>query len=121
MFYDSKTQPIQFIDQQKGTKKVTCAIYKPDEKKLKKYWKVGIELSINDNTKSPEIYTLPQFLSMSEKYCGIYRFDSYNLLTSKNNLKSSKQFKIIFLFIPVLNTLHYKQFLCILTLPKCNA
>ena len=41
------------------TKKVTRAICGPDEKKLKKYWKVGIELSINDNTKSTQIYTLP--------------------------------------------------------------
>ena len=47
----SKAQLIQFTDQQKGTKKVTWAIYRPDEKKLKKYWKVGIELSINDNAK----------------------------------------------------------------------
>ena len=31
------------------------------------YWKVGAELSIYDNTKIPQIYTLPQFLSMSEK------------------------------------------------------
>ena len=31
-------------------------------------WKVEIELSINDNTKSPQIYILPQFLSMSEKF-----------------------------------------------------
>ena len=32
----SKVQLIQFTDQQKGTKKVTWAIYRPDEKKLKK-------------------------------------------------------------------------------------
>ena len=43
------------------------AIYRPDEKKLKKYWEVGIELPINDNTKSPHIHTLSQFLSMPEK------------------------------------------------------
>ena len=48
---------IQFIDQQKGTKKVTWAIYRPDEKKLKKYWKVGIELSINRNTINPAKFT----------------------------------------------------------------
>ena len=51
-----------YTDQQKGTKKVTWTIYRS-----KKCWKVGIELSINDNTKIPQIYTLPQFLSMSEK------------------------------------------------------
>ena len=45
------------------------------KKSLKKYWKVGTELSINDNTKIPQIYILPQFLSMSEKNCEIY----YNL------------------------------------------
>ena len=113
----SKTQLIQFTGRQKVTKKFT------DQKKksYKKYWKDGIELSINDNTKSPQIYTLPQFLSMSGKNCGIYRLDSYNLLTSNNSLKSSKQLKIIFLFMLVLNTLQYKQCLCILTLPKCNA
>ena len=31
-----KAQLIQFTDQQKGTKKVTWTIYRPDEKKLKK-------------------------------------------------------------------------------------
>ena len=42
-------------------------------------------------------------------------------MTSKNSLKSSKQLKIIFLYMSVLNKLQYKQCLCILTLPKCNA
>ena len=28
---------------------MTWIIYRPDEKKLRKYWKVGIELSIHDN------------------------------------------------------------------------
>ena len=51
----------------KQAKKVTWAIYRPDEKKLRKYWKVGISLSINDHTKIPQIYTLPQFLSILEK------------------------------------------------------
>ena len=31
----SKVKLIQLTDQQKGTKKVTSAIYRPDEKKLK--------------------------------------------------------------------------------------
>ena len=48
------------------------AIYRPDEKTLKKYWKIGIKLSINDNTKSSQIYTLLQFLSMPKNICGIY-------------------------------------------------
>ena len=69
---ESKAQLIQITDQRKLTKKVTRAICRPDEITLKKYQKVGIELSINDNAKSHEIYTLPQFLSMSENYCGIY-------------------------------------------------
>ena len=64
-------QLIQFTDRQKVTENVTWAIYKPDEKKLKGYFKVRIELSINDNTKSPQIYKLPQFPSMSENNCGI--------------------------------------------------
>ena len=85
----SKTQLIQ-TDEQTGTLK--C-------------WNVGIELSICDTTKSPPIYTLPQFLSMSENNCGIYWINSYNLLTSHNSLKSSNQLKIIFLFMSVLNTL----------------
>ena len=46
--------------------------------------------------------------------------DPNNLLTSKNDLKSSKQLKMIFLFMSVLNILQYKQCLCVLTLPKCN-
>ena len=74
----SKTQLIQ-TDEQTGTLK--C-------------WNVGIELSICDTTKSPPIYTLPQFLSMSENNCGIYWLDSFNLLTSHNSLKSSKQFTV---------------------------
>ena len=32
----SKVQVIQLTDQEKGTKKVTGAIYRPDEKKAKK-------------------------------------------------------------------------------------
>ena len=36
---------------------MTWAIYRPDEKKLKKYWKVGIELSINRNTINPAKFT----------------------------------------------------------------
>ena len=36
-------------------------------KKAKKHWEVGIELSINDNPKSPQIHTLPQFVSMPGK------------------------------------------------------
>ena len=99
---------------------MTWTIYRPDKKSSKKYWKVGIELSINYNTNICQIYTLPQFLSMSEKNCGIYWLDSHNLLTSKNGLKSSKQLKKIFPFMSVLNTLQYKQRLCILTIPKCN-
>ena len=59
-----------------------------------KCWNVGIELSICDTTKSPPIYTLPQFLSMSDNNCGIYWLDSYNSLTSRNSLKSSKQFTV---------------------------
>ena len=74
----SKTQLIQ-TDEQTGTLK--C-------------WNVGIELSICDTTKSPPIYTLPQFLSMSENNCGIYWLNSCNSLTSHNGLKSSKQFTV---------------------------
>ena len=36
MFYDSKTQLIQFTDQQKGTENVTCTICRPDKNKVKK-------------------------------------------------------------------------------------
>ena len=75
----SKTQLIQFADRQTGTLK---------------FWNVGIKLSISDTTKSPPIYTLSQFLSMSENNCGIYCLDSYNSLTSHNSSKSSKQFTV---------------------------
>ena len=119
-YLKSKAQLIQFTDQQNGIKKVTWAITDQMKKSWKKDWKVGIELSINDNTKIPQIYTLLQFQSMSKKNCGIYWLVSDNLLTSKNGLKSSKQVKMIFPFMSVLNTLQYKQCLCILTLPKCN-
>ena len=91
------------------------------KKTLKKYRKVGIELSMSDNTKRPQIYTLPHFLSMSEKNCEIFSFDSYNPLTRKNSLKRSKHLKIIFLFMLVLNTFQRKQCLLILTHPKWNA
>ena len=33
---------------------------------------VQIKLSINGNSKSPQIYILPQYLSMAEKNCDIY-------------------------------------------------
>ena len=42
-------------DLQKVNIKVTSAIFRLDEKNLKKYWKVEVELSINDNTKSLQI------------------------------------------------------------------
>ena len=35
---------------------MTWAIYRLDEKELKKYWKVGIELSIIKNAKNRQIY-----------------------------------------------------------------
>ena len=35
MFYDSKTQLIQFTDQQKWTINVTCTIYRSDMSKIK--------------------------------------------------------------------------------------
>ena len=54
------------------TKKVIRAIYRPEEKKLKRYMNVGIELSINGNTESPQIYTLPRFLTIWENNSGIY-------------------------------------------------
>ena len=70
--FEIKGSTHTYTDQQKGTKKVTRAIYRPDEKKLKKVLEVEIELSITENTKIPQIYALPKFLSMSEKNCGIY-------------------------------------------------
>ena len=36
MFYDSKTQLIQFTDQQKGTKNVTFTTCRPEKNKIKK-------------------------------------------------------------------------------------
>ena len=36
MFYDSKTQLIQFTGQQKGTINVTCTICRSDKDKVKK-------------------------------------------------------------------------------------
>ena len=72
----SKTQLLQLTDRQTGTLK--CC-------------NVEIELSICDTTQSPSIYTLPQFLSMSENNCEIYWLDSF---TSHNSLKSSKQFTL---------------------------
>ena len=35
MFYYSKVQLIQFSDQQKGTKNVTCIIRRPDKNNIK--------------------------------------------------------------------------------------
>ena len=70
----SKTQLIQLTDRKTG---------------MLKCWNVGIELSICDTTKSPPIYTLPQFLSMSENNCGIYWLDSFNSLTSHNGFKAN--------------------------------
>ena len=48
MFCDLKTQLIQFTDQQKGTKNVTCTMCRADKNKVKKkYCKVGIKRSEN--------------------------------------------------------------------------
>ena len=110
MFYDLKAKLRQFTDQQQVEKKLLEQFTDRMQKSWKMYWKVGIELSINDNTKSPQIYTLPQFLSMPEKNCGVYWLKLYNLLTNKNSLKSSKQLKIIFVLMPVLSTFQYLQY-----------
>ena len=40
MFHNSNTQLKQCTDQQKGTKKVTGAIFTPDKKMLKKVLKI---------------------------------------------------------------------------------
>ena len=56
----------------KGLKKSLEQFAYQMKNRQKMYWKVGIELSINDNTKIHQIYTLPQILSMPEKKCGIY-------------------------------------------------
>ena len=64
----SKAEFIQFTDQQKGTKKVTWAIQKADEEKLKKVLEIcNWTFHKRQYSKIPQIYTLPQFLSMSEK------------------------------------------------------
>ena len=85
-------------------------------KKFKKLHLVGIELSINDNTKSPQKWILPQFLNMS-KTCAIYKpynlqiyrpqdleamefTDSYDSMNIKNDWKSSKHLKSTYLYIP---------------------
>ena len=104
MLHNSNTQLIQFTDRQKVAKNWLENL-QTKLKKLTKYWKIWIELSINY-----------QFPSMSEKILGIYWLDSHNLLTTKNSFKSRKQLKIIFLYMSVLNTLKYKQCLCIFTL-----
>ena len=66
----------QTTDQQKGTKKLTSANYRPDENNLKKVLESWNWTFHNDNTKIAQIYILPQFLNMSEKNCGIYWLDS---------------------------------------------
>ena len=69
----------------------THTIYWPDEKKLKK---VGTELSINDNSKIPQIYTLPQFLNMLKKK--IVKFtDSIHIIywPAKMALKEANSWK----------------------------
>ena len=46
MFYDSKTQLIQFTDQQRGTKNVTSIICRPDKNKVKESTgKLGLNLN----------------------------------------------------------------------------
>ena len=57
LFYDSKTQLMQFTDPQEGTKMVTRAIYRPDEKKIKKVLKSCNWNFHNDITNSSQINT----------------------------------------------------------------
>ena len=66
------TKLIQYTELQKVTKKVIQAIYRPVKKKLKRSANAKIEISINGNNKSPQIYTLSQFLTISENNYGIY-------------------------------------------------
>ena len=50
MFYDLKTQLIQFTDQQKGTKNMTCTMCRADKNKVKKST-AKLELNV------PKIYS----------------------------------------------------------------
>ena len=57
------------------------------------FWRVGAELSINDDNRSPQIQVLPQFPDITKINCGISRLDSHNLVANKNRQKSSKRLK----------------------------
>ena len=55
MLHNSKNKLIQFTDQPNVAKKGHEQFTDKMKKAKKKYWKVGTELSINDNTRSPQI------------------------------------------------------------------
>ena len=63
MFSDPNTQLIQFTDQQKGTKNVTCTIYRLDKNKVKKSTGM-LELNFSKTLQYKQclcILTLPKY------------------------------------------------------------
>ena len=54
------------------------------------FWRVGAELSINDDNRSPQIQVLPQFPDITKINCGISRLDSHNLVPTKIGKKAAK-------------------------------
>ena len=72
MFYSDILSSYNLLTDKKRLKKWLDQFTGQMKKAKKSTGNIGIELFINDNTKSPQLHTLPQFLSMSEKNCGIY-------------------------------------------------
>ena len=65
MFYDSKTQLINFTDT--VTEKVPWTIYRPNRKSKKKYRRVRNELSIKDNIKALKYKSCHSFPACQKK------------------------------------------------------
>ena len=118
MFYDSKTQIIQFTDWQSGRKSPLNNL-QTRWKKRNEYRRVENELSIKSNIKASNINLAWISIHVRKKFL--------NLLTQliqstdqQTKLKKHQTVKKNFLYISVLNTFQYKRCLCMLTLSKCN-
>ena len=79
MLHNWNTRLKQFTDQQKKGLKSDLNNLQNRWKELKMYWKVEIELSINDSTKSSQIYRCKPFFSFQACQKKIVEFTDLTL------------------------------------------
>ena len=89
-------------------------------KKRQKYWKTGNEISTKDSIEALKYKSCLSFHACL-KNCVEFTDSTHTIYWPiYMATKAANCWKKIFIYMSVLNTFQYKQFLCILTLSKCN-